>query len=98
VVSIVGMHVASGWEKRFDRFVEPFVEVWRHKKRRQWAPLYLRGLLLPGERQSMLTSRSERIEARAGARSPRKRTFRTCAGIAAPNRRIDSRSRLVNML
>src|SRR5580700_2652537 len=25
----------------------------RHKKRRHWAPLYLRGLLLPGERKSI---------------------------------------------
>jgi len=44
---------ASGWEKRFDRFVQPFLEAWRHKKRRHWAPLYLRGLLLPGERKSI---------------------------------------------
>jgi SRSO17 transposase len=44
---------ASGWEKRFDRFVEPFLDVWRHKKRRLWAPIYLRGLLLPGERKSI---------------------------------------------
>lgn len=44
---------ASGWEKRFDRFVQPFLEAWRHKKRRQWAPVYLRGLLLPGERKSI---------------------------------------------
>jgi len=44
---------ASGWEKRFDRFVAPFVEAWRHKKRRHWAPFYLRGLLLPGERKSI---------------------------------------------
>jgi SRSO17 transposase len=44
---------ASGWEKRFDRFVQPFLEAWRHKKRRQWAPIYLRGLLLPGERKSI---------------------------------------------
>jgi len=39
-------------------------------------------------------------ESRLGrsARSPCKRTFRTCAGTRAPNRRIDSRSRLSNML
>lgn len=41
------------WEKRFDRFVEPFLNAWRSKKRRQWAPVYLRGLLLPGERKSI---------------------------------------------
>jgi SRSO17 transposase len=44
---------ATPWEKRFDRFVEPFLEVWRSKKRRHWAPVYLRGLLLPGERKSI---------------------------------------------
>lgn len=47
------MSHASGWEKRFDRFVQPFLEAWRHKKRRQWAPIYLRGLLMPGERKSI---------------------------------------------
>jgi SRSO17 transposase len=44
---------ASAWQSRFDRFVEPFLDVWRSKKRRQWAPVYLRGLLLPGERKSV---------------------------------------------
>ena len=44
---------ASGWEKRFDRFVQPFLEAWRHKKRRHWAPFYLRGLLMAGERKSI---------------------------------------------
>jgi SRSO17 transposase len=43
----------NGWEKRFERFVQPFLEAWRHKKRRLWAPIYLRGLLLPGERKSI---------------------------------------------
>jgi SRSO17 transposase len=44
---------SDGWEKRFDRFMEPFLEAWRFKKRRKWGPLYLRGLLLPGERKSI---------------------------------------------
>jgi SRSO17 transposase len=44
---------ARGWQQRFDRFIEPFLEVWRFKKRRQWAPIYLLGLLLPGERKSI---------------------------------------------
>jgi SRSO17 transposase len=43
----------GGWESRFDRFVTPFLEAWRFKKRKLWAPLYLRGLLLPGERKSI---------------------------------------------
>ncbi|MGC4087818.1 MAG: IS701 family transposase [Polyangiaceae bacterium] len=47
------MKDVSTWEKRFERFVEPFLDAWRSKKRRQWAPVYLRGLLLPGERKSI---------------------------------------------
>jgi SRSO17 transposase len=45
--------VEGGWVGRFDRFLEPFLDAWRIKKRRKWAPLYLRGLLLPGERKSI---------------------------------------------
>jgi SRSO17 transposase len=44
---------AIGWENRFERFLEPFLDEWRYKKRRQWAPVYLKGLLLPGERKSI---------------------------------------------
>ena len=47
------MNSAHGWEKRFDRFIKPFLDAWRFKKRRHWAPLYLLGLLLPGERKSI---------------------------------------------
>lgn len=47
------MKDASPWGKRFDRYIEPFLDAWRTKKRRQWAPIYLRGLLLPGERKSI---------------------------------------------
>ncbi len=36
-----------------DRWLEPFLEVLGHKRRRTWAPLYLRGLLGPGERKSL---------------------------------------------
>jgi SRSO17 transposase len=36
-----------------DRWLEPFVAALGHKKRRTWAPLYLRGLLGPGERKSL---------------------------------------------
>ncbi len=32
---------------------EPFLEALEHPARRHWAPLYLRGLLLPGERKSV---------------------------------------------
>ena len=36
-----------------DAWPEPFLDVVGHKKRRTWAPLYLRGLLGPGERKSL---------------------------------------------
>jgi SRSO17 transposase len=36
-----------------DRWLEPFLEVLGHKKRRSWAPMYLRGLLGPSERKSL---------------------------------------------
>lgn len=47
------MKSTTGWEGRFDRWLEPFLDVWRSKKRRHWAPLYLHGLLVPGERKSI---------------------------------------------
>jgi SRSO17 transposase len=36
-----------------DVWLEPFLAALGHKKRRAWAPLYLRGLLGPGERKSL---------------------------------------------
>ena len=36
-----------------DAWLEPFLAVLGHKKRRTWAPLYLRGLLGPSERKSL---------------------------------------------
>src|SRR3712207_9347244 len=36
-----------------DRWLAPFLAALGHKKRRTWAPLYLRGLLGPGERKSL---------------------------------------------
>jgi SRSO17 transposase len=39
--------------KRLDRWLAPFLEVLGDKRRQKWAPLYLLGLILPGERKSM---------------------------------------------
>ena len=36
-----------------DRWLAPFLAELGHKKRRTWAPLYLRGLMGPGERKSL---------------------------------------------
>src|ERR671933_379090 len=47
------MAEADGAGGDLDRWLEPFLEVLGHKKRRLWAPLYLRGLLGPSERKSL---------------------------------------------
>src|SRR3712207_1713686 len=36
-----------------DRWLAPFLDALGHKRRRTWAPLYLRGLMGPGERKSL---------------------------------------------
>jgi SRSO17 transposase len=42
-----------GWEKHLERRLSPFLDALGDKRRRQWAPLYIMGLLLPGDRKSM---------------------------------------------
>ncbi len=42
---IVGSDVTSD--------LTPYLDAFEHKVRRRWAPVYLRGLLLPGERKSI---------------------------------------------
>src|SRR3954464_2533899 len=44
---------ADGIGNDLDCWLEPFLEVLGHKRRRSWAPLYLRGLLGPSERKSL---------------------------------------------
>src|SRR4051794_41795852 len=44
---------ADGIGSDLDGWLEPFLEVLGHKRRRSWAPLYLRGLLGPSERKSL---------------------------------------------
>ena len=41
------------WGRELDTWLVPFLAVMGRKTRRTWAPLYLRGLLGPGERKSM---------------------------------------------
>ena len=43
----------SGWERRLDGWLAPFLDALGDKRRRPWAPLYITGLLLPGDRKSM---------------------------------------------
>lgn len=41
------------WVDEFDHWLKPFLAVWGDKRRLKWAPLYLMGLLLPGDRKSI---------------------------------------------
>ena len=41
------------WENELDRWFAPFSEALGNKVRRKWAPIYLRGLIAPGERKSV---------------------------------------------
>ncbi|HEX6013754.1 MAG TPA: IS701 family transposase [Geminicoccaceae bacterium] len=43
----------GGWREELDGWLEPFVAALGHGKRRRWAPVYLPGLLGPGERKSL---------------------------------------------
>jgi SRSO17 transposase len=43
----------STWERGFEQWLRPFVAALGHAARRRWAPVYLRGLLTPGERKSI---------------------------------------------
>jgi SRSO17 transposase len=43
----------EGWEEALERWLEPFLERLRRKAQRRWAPFYLKGLILPGERKSV---------------------------------------------
>ena len=44
---------AEGWEAELERWLEPFLARLRREAQRRWAPVYLKGLILPGERESI---------------------------------------------
>src|SRR5512135_175853 len=41
------------WQDRLEVWLEPFLERLGHKAQRRWAPVYLHGLLGPGDRKSL---------------------------------------------
>src|SRR4051794_24894780 len=45
--------LGEGWEGERGRWLEPFLARLGRKERRRRAPFYLKGLLLPGERESV---------------------------------------------
>jgi SRSO17 transposase len=44
---------ADGWEAGLERWLGPFLARLRRKEQRRWAPFYVKGLILPGERKSV---------------------------------------------
>lgn len=45
---------ATPWENELDRWFKPFHEAFGHKVRQKWCPIYVRGLIAPGERKSIV--------------------------------------------
>src|SRR3974377_1611131 len=48
-----GPTMRSDWQKELGRFFNPFLARLGHKARRQMCPLYVRGLIGPGDRKSI---------------------------------------------
>src|ERR671928_1063540 len=48
-----GSMEAAGWERELERWLEPFLDRLSRQAQRRWAPVYMKGLLLPGERKSV---------------------------------------------
>src|SRR5689334_21802286 len=43
----------DGWQDELQRWLAPFLAQLRRKEQRRWAPFYIKGLILPGERKSV---------------------------------------------
>ena len=44
---------AAEWQTEFEAWLAPFLTRLRRAEQRRWAPVYLQGLLGPGERKSI---------------------------------------------
>ena len=49
----MGVKTSASWESRLDTWLVPFLALLGDRRRKQWAPLYIKGLLLPGDRKSI---------------------------------------------
>jgi hypothetical protein len=58
----------SGWKEELGRFLKPFLVRWGHKAWRQMCPLYVSGLIGPGDRISRWRSGFRLVTCRAGDR------------------------------
>ena len=47
------MRTKFGWTTELERWLEPFLTRLAHKTRRRMCPLYIAGLIGPGERKSI---------------------------------------------
>ena len=47
------MSTGPDWQSEFETWLAPFLMRLRRKEQRRWAPVYLQGLLGPGERKSV---------------------------------------------
>jgi SRSO17 transposase len=47
------MSAVDGWEDELERWLAPFLAALNREAQRRWAAVYLKGLLLPGERKSV---------------------------------------------
>lgn len=45
--------VGEKWQRELECWATPYLDAFGHKVRQRWAPVYLRGLLLPGDRKSI---------------------------------------------
>src|SRR3712207_6781339 len=87
------MAEARGARGDLDRWLAPFLDALGHKRRRTWAPLYVRGLLGPGERKSL-----QPMAARLGLSGhdqlqhfvPGKKASRQALGLAHPGPRREA--------
>ena len=48
-----GSETSRGWEGALERWLAPFLSALGREAQRRWAPVYLKGLILPGERKSV---------------------------------------------
>ena len=47
------MGYAADWEHELERWLEPFLAALGGRRRQRWALVYVRGLLVPGDRKSI---------------------------------------------
>jgi SRSO17 transposase len=50
---VLAKSAVAGWEGRLALWVEPYLQLFGHKAQRRWAPVYLQGLVGPGDRKSV---------------------------------------------